>query len=405
MAFTSVNQEYMKDPITGNKVSPITDISTVGLYTGNFYSSNYFDYKKTVFAAHKSNITINTNETWAHFDFSGWTIDIGNENLSNNYFVDKELNSSNLSSAMYEIYISIHPEMLNGIHEPRELFAGIEVDGRNMYNEVSSDYGFFFPQLFDRMRATHKMVHTISKGSKINISAGMFGCKDQIGLSEKYTYGEIRVVIIRLPKSNHLKGNTSEGTIPAKYVKNSKGNLISPITSSESVYFNGSSGNTTIKTAKDIGSSIAKTVYSTYASVGSATGYTSSINFTGPNKTQTKNTIASTTESNIIYSNAYVTHSGNMLGEAIINVSGYYLIESSYRLDDVNYMGDYLESVNINGTNHWLSAARSVLRRGMYGAKYLHLNKGDKVSFNFWADAPISSMSFFTSIITILKKD
>ena len=64
---------------------------------------------------------------------------------------------------------------------------------------------------------------------------------------------------------------------------------------------------------------------------------------------------------------------------------------------------DFINYVNINGTNEWLSAFRSVYRRGMYGAKYSLLKKGDKISFNFWSDINISSLQFFVSTLTLLK--
>ena len=402
MASTIVNQEYMKDPVTGNTVSPIADISTVGLPNGQFYSSNYFDYRRTVFAAHKENILMGSLETWTPLTFAGWTVDIGSENLSNNYFVDKEVNNSNLSSALYEIYISIKPAGLVGIYSPRELFASIRVNDVDMYNTLSSDYGFFLPQLYDRARGTHKTVHSIPKGGRVSPCLGLFGAKEYTPLTENYTYGEVRIVIIRLPISNYLKGNTSEGTIPAKYVKNSKGNLISPITSAQSVYFNGSSGNTTIKSAEEVGNNIAKTVYSAYSYGTDAGSY--SITFTNPSTTQDVNSKFTATNTNIQYSKPYITSSGNILGEAVIGVSGYYLIEASYRLNDaVGIKNDFISSVSINGTSEWLSAFRSVYRRGMYGAKYSLLKKGDKISFNFWSDINISSLQFFVSTLTLLK--
>lgn len=402
MASTTVNQEYMKDPITGNRVSPITDISTIGLPNGQFYSSNYFDYRRTVFAAHKENISLDRLENFVPLTFAGWTVDIGSENLSNNYFVDKEVNNSNLSSALYEIYISVKGTDLQGTHHTRELFASIRVNDVDMYSTLSSDYGFFLPQLYDRTRGTHKIVHSIPKGGRISPCLGLFGARGHESLTENYTYGDVRIVIIRLPISDYLKGNTSEGSIPAKYVKNSKGNLISPITSAQSVYFNGSSGNTTIKSANEVGNSIAKTVYNAY-SYGTGTG-SYSITFAIPSTIQNVNSKFTATNTSIQYSEPYITSSGNILGEATIGISGYYLIESSYRLDDaIGVKNDFINSVNINGTNEWLSAFRSVYKRGMYGAKYSLLKKGDKISFNFWSDTNISSLQFFVSTLTLLK--
>lgn len=402
MASTTVNQEYMKDPITGNKVSPITDISTIGLPNGQFYSSNYFDYRRTVFAAHKENISLDRLEDFVPLTFAGWTVDIGSENLSNNYFVDKEVNNSNLSSALYEIYISVKGADLQGTHHTRELFASIRVNDVDMYSTLGDDYGFFLPQLYDRARGTHKTVLSISKGGRISPCLGLVGARVNRPLTENYTYGDIRIVIIRLPISDYLKGNTSEGSIPAKYVKNSKGNLISPITSAQSVYFNGSSGNTTIKSANEVGNNIAKTVYNAYSYGTGTDSY--SITFAIPSTIQNVNSKFTAMNTSIQYSEPYITSSGNILGEVTIGISGYYLIESSYRLDDaIGVKNDFINAVNINGTNEWLSAFRSVYRRGMYGAKYSLLKKGDKISFNFWSDINISSLQFFVSTLTLLK--
>lgn len=55
------------------------------------------------------------------------------------------------------------------------------------------------------------------------------------------------------------------GTTPIKYILNSNGEQISPITTLDSIYFNGSSGNSEIKTLKQVGQDTVSVVCSAYA--------------------------------------------------------------------------------------------------------------------------------------------
>lgn len=162
------------------------------------------------------------------------------------------------------------------------------------------------------------------------------------------------------------------------------GEVFSPITSSESIYFQGKNYNQIFGNKVRLVAAFAKAEgsFSSTTQISSGT----SITWTSTYKEYLDNNLLSKTDNGIpLYT---------------VKQDGWYIAGISTRLVDAQNVGqDILICVSINGSGTWVSAMRSAYRMGGSGAICRYLHKGDTISYTAWRDTTMSTVRYLNGYV------
>lgn len=367
----SVKQEYLKDE-NDNKFSPIGYINSVYSKGNPSFISSMAQYSELIFVGSSSDFSFKSSSSFSEILIQTPEFD-KYSNFDNNlkkYIIPND--------GWYTIYVRFKMVNLDGgANLGRNLHLGWCVNG----NPTDSMTGRWVQQQYDRCAASYSNMITYKKGDEISFKYYCDGSTvKKVELADIFIIQENQFIL-----SNMITQQEKMYKLKSKYLKNSNNEVISPITSTSSLYFDNKNYNQVFGNCIRLGATI-------HREDGAVTS--------------TKEVLSTTSVSwkkkySEYINNTLLTKNSDLgFPQYTVKQDGWYIIGLSIRLPDFpNREQDMLLEIIVNEITYWASAMRSTYRMGGSGSVCKYLKAGQKIKFRCWRDLEFTSVEHFNCFI------
>lgn len=374
----SIKQKYLVDE-DKNIFSPIASISTICPKEHSSVVSNLSQYSELIFAGK----TID-KEITAALSFTPYAIEISDFDKYNKF--SSVLGKYYIPSyGYYSIYVRFKLRGISGnANLKRNIMLGVSQNGKSSDNGTSR----WVQQEYDRCSASFSIELQCEEGDTIQFQ---YYCDGAI--NNKIEMSEIFII-----KSEQYYIGDDEslggGTTKVEYLKDENGEIFSPITKSDSIYFKTEyyDGVSRPKNYNELFGNcvrLAATTHRRNGTLSSVTGvtYLNSINWEA-------------IYSEYINDDLLTKISDNGIPRYVAKQNGWYIVGITGRLEDApdNIM-DSTYYVTLNNEQIVVSAQRTSYRMGGSGAVCRYLYKGQIIDFGMWRDNPFTKIYHFNCYV------